>query len=63
MSLDWIPHALRTGNAIVYCKTCESKAELNEWKNVYECECEFGASIEALAFGLEGYKWEADYNE
>ena len=54
---DWIPHALRTGKAEVKCKTCGSVAEFNSAAQVYECECRFGASTEALAFGLPGYTW------
>lgn len=63
MTLDWILHPLRSGNCVVYCKTCETECELNSTGRVYECECEFGATVEALAMGLEGYCWHAVYPE
>lgn len=52
---DWINHSLQCGEADVYCKTCESHCEFNRQLRLYECECDFGAPIAALAFGLEGY--------
>ena len=57
---DWIPRELQTGNVEVVCKTCDSEAELNDRRMVYECDCHFGAPVEALAFGLPGYKWVYD---
>ena len=58
MSLDWIHSSLKSGEADVYCKECEMECEFDGWSKTYLCECRFGASIEALAFGLEGYSVE-----
>jgi hypothetical protein len=55
MGLDWIHSSLKRGKATVECKTCGETADFNGHTKTYECDCDFGATIEALAFGLEGY--------
>jgi hypothetical protein len=60
MMNDWVPTCLRSGDATVYCKTCGEKTQFNEMNAVYECKCEFGATVEALAHGLDGYTWECN---
>jgi hypothetical protein len=55
MALEWIPHWLKRGNAVVECHTCGETCEFDPTGRVYECDCEFGATAEALAIGLPGY--------
>lgn len=52
---DWIPSYIENGEADVHCRSCGSDCEFNPTSKVYECDCRFGASAEALAFGLPNY--------
>lgn len=57
---EWIPNPLKKGEVTVKCHTCETVAEFDDTNQVYECECDFGASVEGLALGLSGYEWTND---
>lgn len=57
MKPDYIPTTLWRGDAAVRCQTCGAEADFNPLAKTYECDCRFGATVEALAMGVRGYAW------